>query len=103
MDSYTKLAQDWLADHPSPEAVTTDAARWATETGEAIFQRIHHLVDHLAPPVHDEEYLSRLGRLNSAWQMATEVAIDEYLPSYRTPDDDDEDWVPLMPDISDLL
>ena len=102
MDSYTKLALDWLSGHPSPEAITSDPDRWAAETGMAMHQRIRDLVDHLAPPVPDEEFLSRVGRLNSAWQMATEVAIDEYLPSYTTPDDD-EDWVPLMPDISDLL
>ena len=40
--------------------------------------------------------------LNSAWQSATEVAIDEHLPFYDLPDEDG-DWVPLMPDISDLL
>lgn len=102
MDSYTKLALDWLAGHPTPEAVTSDPDRWAMETGEAVFQRIHELVDTLAPPRACEEFLARAGRLNSAWQMATEVAIEEYLPSYTTPDDE-EDWVPLMPDISDLL
>ena len=102
MDSYTKLAQDWLADHPNPEAVTSDPDRWAQETGEAIFQRTHEVLDRLAPPVPDEEFLTRAGRLNSAWQMATEIAIDEYLPSYTT-SDDQEEWVPLMPDISDLL
>ena len=46
--------------------------------------------------------LDRLRRLNSAWQSATEVAIDEHLPFYDLPDEDG-DWVPLMPDISDLL
>jgi len=102
MDSYTKLALDWLADHPTPDAVTTAPESWAAEIGMAMHQHIRDLVDHLAPPVANEEYLSRLGRLNAAWQMATEVAIDEYLPSYTTPDDE-EDWVPLMPDISDLL
>ena len=102
MDSYTKLALDWLADHPTPEAVTTDPDRWAQETGTAMHQRIRDLVDHLAPSIADEEFLSRVGRLNAAWQMATEVAIDEYLPSY-TMAEDQEDWVPLMPDISDLL
>jgi hypothetical protein len=30
------------------------------------------------------------------------VAIDEHLPFYDLPDED-EDWQPLMPDISDLL
>ena len=102
MDSYTKLALDWLADHPSPEAVTTDPERWAAETGMAINHRIRELVDTIAPPMADEEFMARVGRLNSAALTAREVAIDEYLPRYTTPDDD-EDWVPLMPDISDLL
>ena len=102
MDSYTKLALDWLADHPTPEAVTSDPDRWAQKTGTAIRQRTHDLVDQLAPPVPDEEFMTRVGRLNSAQLIAKEVAIEEYLPSYTTTDDQ-EDWVPLMPDISDLL
>lgn len=101
-DSHTTLALDWLTGHPTPEAVTRDPDRWARETGEAMFQRIHELVDTMASPVTGEEYLARLGRLNSAWQMATEVAMGEYLPSYPTPDDH-EGWVPLMPEIADLL
>jgi hypothetical protein len=102
VDSYTKIALDWMTDHPTPDAVTTDPDRWAVETGTVIRQRIHDLVDHLAPPVANEEYMARVGRLNAAEMSAREVAIEEYLPSYTTPDDE-EDWVPLMPDISDLL
>lgn len=102
MDSYTKLAQDWLDGHPTPEAVTTDPHRWSQETGTAIRQRVRDLVDHLAPPVANEEFLGRVRRLNSAEQTAREVAVEEYLPSYPPPDDQ-ATWVPLMPDISDLL
>mgnify|MGYP007132579965 CR=1 FL=1 len=102
MDSYTTLAHRWLESHPNPSSITDDPDRWAQATGEAIFQRIHQIVDQLAPPIPGEEYLDRLRRLNSAWQTATEVAIDEHLPFYDLPDEE-EDWVPLMPDISDLL
>ena len=102
MNDFTKLALDWLAEHPNPQTITHDPAGWADQTGEAIRQRIHHLVDQLAPPIPDEPFMTRVGRLNSARLTATELAIDEYLPSYSTPDDR-EDWVPLMPDISDLI
>ncbi len=103
MDSYTTLAHRWLESHPNPSSITNDPDRWALETGEAIFQRIHQLVDQLAPPIPGEEYLDRLRHLNSAWQTAAEVAIDEHLPFYEPAPDQDENWVPLMPDISDLL
>lgn len=102
MDSYTKLALDWLADHPTPAAIASDPDRWAVETGTSIRQRIRDLVDHLAPPVPNEKFMDRVGRLNAAELTAREVAIEEHLPSY-TLADDRENWVPLMPDISDLL
>lgn len=102
MNDFTKLALDWLAEHPNPQTITNDPTNWAEQAGEAIRQRIRVLVDQLAPPIPDEPFMTRVGRLNSARLTATELAIDEYLPSYATPDDQ-EDWVPLMPDISDLL
>ena len=104
MDTYTKLALDWLAGHPNPESVTTDdPTRWAARTSDAMSHRIRAVADHLAPSIPDEPFLTRLGRLSSAWQMATEVAIDEFLPTYEPNPDETEDWVPLVPDISDLL
>ncbi len=102
MDSYTTLAHRWLESHPNPSSVTNDPDRWAVETGQRLRHRIRELTDQLAPRIPGEEYLDRLRRLNSAWQTATEVAIDEHLPFYDLPDED-EDWQPLMPDISDLL
>ena len=102
MESYTKLALDWLADHPTPAAITSDPDRWAAETGTAVRQRTHDLMDQLAPLVPNEDFMGRVGRLNAAKLTAREVAMEEYLPSYTTTDDQ-EDWVPLMPDISDLL
>lgn len=39
MNTYTKLAADWLADHPTPEGVTSDPDHWANETGTAIRHR----------------------------------------------------------------
>jgi len=103
VNDFTTLAHHWLESHPNPSAVTDDPERWAEQTGQAIFQRIHQLVEQLAPRIPGEEYLDRLRRLNSAWQTATEVAIDEHLPMYDPAPDQDEDWVPLIPDISDLL
>lgn len=102
MDSYTTLAHRWLEHHPNPRSITDDPETWAAETGQRLRHRIRDLTDQLAPPIPGEEYLDRLRRLNSAWQTATEVAIDEHLPSYEVPDES-EDWEPLMPDISDLL
>ena len=102
MNSYTTLAHRWLESHPNPPSVTTDPEQWAEETGQRIRHRVRELTDQLAPPMPGEDYLDRLRRLNSAWQTATETAIDEHLPFYDRPDED-EDWVPLMPDISDLL
>jgi hypothetical protein len=81
VDSYTKLALDWLADHPNPETVTADPNRWAEQTSQSIRQRIHEVVDQFAPSI---------------------PAIDEHLPIYE-PSPDREDWTPLVPDISDLL
>lgn len=103
MDSYTTLAYHWLEGQPNPSSVTNDPQEWAVETGQRIRHRIRELTDQLAPPIPGEEYLDRLGRLNSAWQTATEVAIDEHLPFYDPAPDENEDWAPLMPDISDLL
>lgn len=103
MNDFTTLAHHWLESHPNPSSITNDPERWAEVTGEAIFQRIHRLVEQLAPTIPGEEYLDRLRRLNSAWQTATEVAIDEHLPNYDPAPDEDENWVPLIPDISDLL
>lgn len=40
--------------------------------------------------------MARVGRMNAAELTAREDAIDEYLPSYITPDDH-QDWVPLIP------
>ena len=102
MNSYTTLAHRWLESHPNPSSVTNDPEQWAEETGDRIRHRVRELTDQLAPPKPGEEYLDRLRRLNSAWQTAAEMAIDEHLPFYDRPDED-EDWVPLMPDISDLL
>jgi hypothetical protein len=103
VDTYTKLAMDWLAAHPSPASVTTDPTRWAGQTGRSIRQRIQDLVDQLAPPIQDEPFLDRVRRLNAARQMAMEVALDEYLPTPGSTQDETSDWTPLMPDLSDLL
>ena len=102
MNDLTTLAHHWLESHPNPLAVTDDPDRWAEQTALRIRHRIRELADQLAPRIPGEEYLDRLRRLNSAWQTATEVAIDEHLPFYDLPDED-EDWQPLMPDISELL
>jgi len=102
-DNYTKLSKDWLADHPDPTAVTSNPAAWAAETSARIRQRIHDLADQLAPPTPGETYLDRVRRLNAAHQTATEVAIEEHLPMLDPQPDQTEQWVPLVPDISDLL
>lgn len=103
MNDFTTLAHHWLESHPNPSAVTDDPDRWAEQTALRIRHRIRELADQLAPRIPGEEYLDRLRRLNSAWQTATEVAIDEHLPIYDPAPDEDEAWVPLIPDISDLL
>jgi hypothetical protein len=102
VDSYRKIALDWLADHPEPESITTDPARWSEQTAEAIRQRIRDLVDQLAPANAKDGYSTRVGRLNAAELSARELAIEEHLPGYPTADDQ-EHWAPLVPDISDLL
>lgn len=103
MNDFTTLARGWLAEHPSPETITDDPTGWAEQTGEAIRQRIHDLVDQLAPPIPDEPFMTRVGRLNAARLTATEMAIDEHLPCYDPPQDETEGWTPLVPDYSDLL
>ena len=103
MDSYTTLAHHWLESHPNPASVTHDPDLWAEEAGLRIRRRIRELTDQLAAPIPSEAYLDRLRRLNSAWQAATELAIDEHLPNYDPVPTEDENWVALVPDISDLL
>ena len=73
------------------------------EAADDIRQRIQDLVDQLAPPIQDEPFLDRVRRLNAARQMAMEVALDEYLPTPGSTQDETSDWTPLMPDLSDLL
>ena len=102
MDSYTKLALDWLTGHPMPEAVTTNPTVWAASTGSAIRQRIRDLVDQLAPPLRGDDFQGRVNRLNSAEATAREMAIEEHLPNYESPEVQ-QGWVPLVPEISDLL
>ena len=102
MDTYTNLALDWLATQPQWSRITEDPQTWAHETGERIFQRTRELTDQLAPPLPGELFEDRVQRLNTAWRMAEELAIDEHLPS--TMDDSPATgWTPLVPDLSDLL
>ena len=103
MNDFTTLAHHWLESHPNPSAVTDDPDGWAEQTGLRIRHRIRELAAQRAPRIPGEEYLARLRRLNSAGQPATEGAIDEHLPNYDPAPTEDEDWVPLIPDISDLL
>ena len=103
MDSYTTLALDWLAGHPSPSTVTAHPQRWAEQTSTAIIRRIRELVDQLAPTIPGETFPDRRARLNTARLTATELAIDELLPSHAPPPDHPDSWTPLLPDLTDLL
>ena len=103
MDSYTNLALDWLATQPNWASITADPQTWAEEIGDRIFQRTRELTDHLAPPIPGEPFEERTRRLNSAWQTAEEIAIDEHLPPSSTTAETRDGWTPLVPDLSDLL
>jgi hypothetical protein len=103
VDSYSSLALDWLASHPNPSMVTTDPQRWAEQISTAMTRRIRELVDQLAPTIPGERYPARRARLNTAQLAATELAVDELLPSYDPSPDHPEGWTPLLPDLTDLL
>lgn len=103
MDSYTTLALDWLAGHPSPETITTDPRPWAEQTSAEITNRIRQLVDQLTPTSPGEPYPARRARLTTAQTTATELALDELLPPYEPILDRPTNWTPLVPDLSDLL
>lgn len=103
MDSYTNLAMNWLANRPDWAMITSDPLTWAHETGDRIFQRTRELTDQLAPPIPGEPFEERTRRLNTAWQTAEEIAIDEHLPPTAGEEGPPEAWTPLVPDLSDLL
>ena len=103
MDSYRNLAMDWLATQPDWATITSDPQTWALETGDRIFQRTRELTDQLAPRIPNEPFEERCHRLNGAWQTAEELAIAEHLSPAATVEGSEPGWVPLVPNLSDLL
>lgn len=112
MDPYGRRAMDYVRENcPRQYAAIGDPVSFFSDLGERMRAQVSEAADALAqapaPPeaTTPEGWAQRVGEANVAGLMTEERVFSEMVwtafPS-EVGDEDEEDWMPLLPDTSDL-
>ena len=107
MDPYGVRAMRYARDHcPSRYATIEDPDSFFSSLGDQLRDEVLALEPTLAEPAPaGETWEAAIGRRNMARLMAEERVFSELyqsMPPEPDPEDDEEGWEPLMPDMSDI-
>ena len=107
MDPYGVRAMRYVREHcPSRYRAIEDPGSFFSSLGDQLRDEVMALEPTLAEPAPaGETWEAALGRRNMARLMAEERVFSELsqsMPPELDPEDDEEGWEPLMPDMSDI-
>jgi hypothetical protein len=107
MDPYGLRAMRYVRDHcPSRYRAIEDPVSFFSSLGDQLRDEVLALEPTLAEPAPaGETWDEGVGRRNMARLMAEEKVFSELyesMPPEPDPEDDEENWEPLMPDMSDI-
>ncbi len=107
MDPYGVRAMRYVRDHcPNRYRAIEDPVSFFSSLGDQLRDEVLALEPTLAEPAPaGETWEEGVGRRNMARLMAEERVFSELyesMPPESDPEDDEEGWEPLMPDMSDI-
>jgi hypothetical protein len=107
MDPYGVRAMRYVRDHcPNRYRAIEDPVSFFSSLGDQLRYEVLALEPTLAEPAPAREtWEAGVGRRNMARLMAEEKVFSELyqsMPPEPDPEDDEEGWEPLMPDMSDI-